>query len=193
MQWHDMQEVTLAVVLAAWFSPAVQQPPAQQGDEWVRRAPKLGVQRLIVPGRRVTLEYPKRDWLLLPSGGSMLVNLAEKNGNALVQLERTALKQALAPEEITDLFAELEAQTVHDRYPEATSFVSRLADVGRRRIVMLQYDRPGTRGAERVRQYSLPVGLSLYRLVCAAPAAQFARFEQVFAHIAASLTIEGTE
>jgi hypothetical protein len=43
-------------------------------------------------------------------------------------------------------------------------------------------------GSERVRQYSVPVGRQLYRLTCISSAAQFAAYDPVFAHIAASFT-----
>ena len=165
----------------------------QQGDEWIRRSVKLAVQRLLVPAHHLSLEYPKKDWVVLPAGGSMLVSLAEKNGLALVQLEHETLRQPLGPEEITELFAEIEVDTIRQRHADATGFVSRLAMAGSRRVAMLEYERPGTLAIERVRQYSIPVGATLFRLICAAPAAQFARVEQVFAHMAASLTIEGME
>lgn len=165
----------------------------RQEDEWIRRSTKFAVQSLLVPASRLSIDYPKKEWVVLPAGGSTLVRLAEKNGLALVELERVALRQPLRPEEVTELFAEIEADTIRRQYADATGFVSRLAMVGQRRVAMLEYERPGTRTIERVRQYSIPVEATLFRLICAAPAEQFGRIEPVFAHMAASLTMAGME
>jgi hypothetical protein len=124
----------------------------RQGDEWIRKSAKLAVQRLLVPANRLSIDCPKKDWVVLPAGGTTLVRLAEKNGVALVELEHVALQQPLGPEEVTDLFAEIEADTIRQQHADATGFVSRLATVGQRRVAMLEYERPGTRAVERVRQ-----------------------------------------
>jgi hypothetical protein len=186
LRWHA--RLAVAVLVAATGSAGA----GQQADVWIQRSPKLGVKRLVTPAH-VTLEYPNKDWIVLPAGGFMLLSLAEKSGLALVQLERVRLNQPLTPDEVTDLFTELEARTIRDRHPDAKGFVSRVATVGKQRVVILQFDRVGTVGDERVRQYSVPVGDSLYRLVCAASTGQFARVEVVFAHMAASLLVEGSE
>ena len=66
---------------------------------------------------------------------------------------------------------------------------SKLVNAGGRRFVILSYTRQGVAGTERIRQYSMPSGTDLYRLTCVASASQFARYEPVFAHVAASFTV----
>ncbi len=52
-----------------------------------------------------------------------------------------------------------------------------------RRLVAVQYSRPGVLGSERVRQYSVPVGTELYRVTCISSAAQIRRLRPgVLAH-----------
>ncbi|MFI5178388.1 MAG: hypothetical protein ACHQO8_07495 [Vicinamibacterales bacterium] len=152
------------------------------------RAPKLETQPFQGPNNRTRFEYPKKDWQAVPGGSSVLVSLAQKKGEAAVVVEETRLNQALAAEDITDLFGQLEADVVKEHQPSATDVQSKVVDAGGRRFVILSYGRKGIAGPERVRQYSFPVGAELFRLTCSAPVPLFARYEPVFAHIAATFT-----
>jgi hypothetical protein len=166
---------------------------AGQPDPWIGKTPTLSVRRLAVDSGRVTLEYPAKGWKVLPAGGQTIATLAESDGRALVQLERVRLNLPLEADEVTSLFAELEARSIAEQHPDASGFVSRVSTSGARRVVIVQYSRPGAAGVELVRQYSIPVGDRLYRLVCAAPAVHFTKFERAFAHMAASLSFGGSE
>jgi hypothetical protein len=54
-------------------------------------------------------------------------------------------------------------------------------------VILVQYDRPGVSGADdHVAQYSIPIGLVMYRLICIAPAASIEKYKPLFAHVAAS-------
>jgi hypothetical protein len=116
----------------------------------------------------------------------MQVVATSKNGEGTILVERTIMRQALDPSDITDLFMELEADTLKRRQPTGSQLESRIIEGGGRRIVAIEFTRAGVAGAERARQYSFPIGESLYRLTCAAPAGAFAKFAPVCAHIAAS-------
>ena len=59
-----------------------------------------------------------------------------------------------------------------------------------RRLVIVEFDRTGLKGPERVRQYSFPQSANLYRIVCSAPKNDFAKYEVIFAHVAASFRIK---
>lgn len=159
------------------------QPPAPNE---VSRAPKLDVQKFVGPGNRIRFEFPKKDWQLVAGGTISIVSLTQKSGQAAVVVEHTKLNAALAPDDITDLFAQLEADQIKQQQPDASDVQSKLVSVDNRRFVIVGYTRRGVTGAERVRVYSVPVGSDLYRLTCSAAAPQFARYEQVFAHVAAT-------
>ena len=174
-----------SVVLAAGAAVAAQTAQTTT-DAWYARNPKLQMIVLQDPSGAYTVEYPKKDWLVLPGGGASLVTLAQKKGEAAVVLERSRLNQALEPSEITDLFAQLEADHVKETQPRSADVRSRVIDAGPRRLAAVQYNRQGQGGPETVRQYSIPVGRTLYRLICISTAARLAKYEALFAHIAAS-------
>lgn len=125
------------------------------------------------------IDAPEKDWRLLPGGVNTLGALVHKDDAATIIIEREVLQIALAATEVDANFAELEMTTIREREVTGTSFTSRLDQSGRRRAVV-DYQRRGREGAEQVRVYVLVQGKQLYRLVCVAPAAQFARFLPVF-------------
>jgi hypothetical protein len=178
----------LLVAVAAGAAPALsaQGAPAK-GDPWLAKSTKVQFQ----PQRAaeaVQLDVPRKDWNVLPSSGSVLLILASKKGDAVVLVERTSLAQPLEPADITDLFAQIETDAIKERQPKATDVQSKVLDAGDRRLVAVQYGRSGVLGSERVRQYSVPVGKSLYRVTCISSVAQFAAYDPVFSHIAASFS-----
>ena len=127
---------------------------------------------------------------VIPGATAPIVSVVQRKREAAVVVEQTKLHQPLALDDITDLFSQLEADSIRERQPQATDVRARLVDVGGgRRLVILTYGRPGVGGGQRVRQYSIPAGADLFRLTCIAPAGQFARYEAVFAHVAASFAV----
>jgi hypothetical protein len=180
---------TVAATLAAAASAApTAQAAAARNDPWLTKSPKLQVQPQHAADAPVQLDLPKKDWSVLPSSGSVLLIFASKKGDAVVLVERTTLSQPLEPGDITDLFAQIETDAIKERQPKAADFQSKVLDAGDRRRVAVQYARPGVLGREKVRQYSVPVGKILYRVTCISSAAQFAAYDPVFAHVAASFT-----
>lgn len=177
---------TIAVPATLRAQGAAGKNQAAAADAWVAKAPKLATTTLTVTNPGFSLEYPKKDWIVVPGGGAATVVLAQAKGNASVIVERVVLKAELGPDDITDLFAQLETESIQQRAPKAADFRSKVLDVTGGRLVAVQYALDGSKGPERVRQYSIPVGTNLYRLTCAAPIGQFQIFDPVFAHIAAS-------
>jgi len=149
-------------------------------------ATKLDMQWFQGPNNRIRFEYPKKDWQLVPGGSSVVVTLAQKKGEAAVVVEQNRMNQALASEDITELFGQIEVDIVKERQPSASDVQAKLVQASGRRLVILTYSRKGVAGPERVRQYSIPTGIELFRLTCSAASAQFTRYEPVFAHLAAS-------
>jgi hypothetical protein len=182
--------VLLAGSLAAgWPAAPAAQAAAKAADPWLARSAKLQVQPQRAADAPIQLDLPKKDWMVLPSSGSLVLALVSRKGDAVVLVERSALRQALEAEDITDLFAQIEVEAIKERHPKAADVQSKVLDLGGRRLVAVQYSRPGVLGSERVRQYSVPVGRELYRVTCISSAAQFAVYDPVFSHIGASFTV----
>jgi hypothetical protein len=151
---------------------------------WSRKK-TVEFQRFEPPGKHFALEYPKKDWNVVPGAGTVLFVFAHKEAEASVTLDYTPLKQALAREEISQLFADLELEDVKERQPQVQHFTTALrTEADGRRVVVIDYVRDGLKGPERVRLYSLPSGVHLYRVTCTAPVAYFARYEAVFERMA---------
>jgi len=177
--------VLLVVVLTAG-AQAAGQGAATKADPWLVKTSKVQFQSQKAADAPVSIDVAKKDWMALPSSGAVLLIVASRKGDAVVFVERSGLSQPLLPADITDLFAQIESDAIKEQQPKATDFQSKVLDSGDRRLVAVQYARPGVLGSERVRQYSFPVGTQLYRVTCVSAAGQFAAYDPVFAHMAAS-------
>jgi hypothetical protein len=190
--------VVIAVTLAGNLAAAPLHPQRKAAtvaspgtDPWVSRAARLQVRPQRSADAPLQVEFPAKDWMVLPSSGALVLAAASRKGDAVVLIERSTLRQALDPADITELFAQIEIEAIKERQPKAADFQSKVLDSGARRLVAVQYSRLGVLGSERVRQYSVPVGTDLYRVTCISSAARFAAYDPVFSHIAASLTFTG--
>jgi hypothetical protein len=182
------------VLLAAFVRAAAPAAPADQAaakpvDPWLARTTRLQFQPQRAADAPIQLDLPKKDWMVLPSSGSLLLALASRKGDAVVLVERSAMAQTLEAEDVTDLLAQIEIDIIKGEHPRAAEFQSKVLGLGDRRVVAVQYGRPGVLGSERVRQYSVPVRDTMYRVTCISSAAQFAVSDPVFSHIAASFTV----
>jgi hypothetical protein len=184
----------LVIALAGGTVSAQEAVPPAAGE--YGRAPKLEVQQF--DNRQIRFEYPKKDWeivprpttAVIPGATAPIVSVVQRKREAAVVVEQTKLHQPLALDDITDLFSQLEADSIRERQPQATDVRAKLVDVGGgRRLVIMTYGRQGVGGPERVRQYSIPAGADLFRLTCVATVSQFGRYEAVFAHVAASFAV----
>ena len=175
-------------------TPAAAQSGVQPGrDVWVAKAPKGNFRPLKDPSGLFTMEIPRRDWSIVPGAGAVVTSVVNKKGDAAIVIEQASLKQALAPDDITDLFADLERELVLEREPKATDFQTRVLEDGGRKLVAVQFVRPGMTGMERVRQFSIPAGRRLYRISCVAALGSYAANEAWFAHAVATFVTTATE
>jgi hypothetical protein len=132
---------------------------------------------------RFSLEYPNKDWRVVPGGGSAaLVILAREDGEATVVVEASMLVEALAPSEIQAM-AEIEVDNLKARLPAAKDAKYELVDTRSGRGAMIPYANIGAQGPERVVQYSIPVEKSLFRLIRTARVAAAAKHDAVLAHM----------
>ena len=140
------------------------------------------------PGRRFSVEFPKEwSWLMVSGSGEPLVTFIHPAKEAAVVVERFRMRQQLAPEEVTDLFAQIEAEVLKENQPRAMDVVSKLINTTGRKFIVIDYVRPGIDIQERVRQYSMPVGGDLYRITCMTIAGQFGKHEPTFGLVVESL------
>lgn len=138
----------------------------------------------------VTVEFPEKNWNQLPGAGTVLVTFAQKNGEAAVVIDRTKLLTPLAPEDITDLFQELETELVKERDPSSAGLRSTFLRLGEfLRIVQMDFTRGAPPREEQVRQISIPMGWYLYRVIASARIAEFKKYEEIFLHMMTSLSI----
>lgn len=144
------------------------------------------------PGGRLTIDYPK-GWQVITGMGDVVATFAEKHGEAAVVVERFRMDQSLQPDEITDLFGQIEADVLAERQPKASNVVSTIREQKAggtgavTRSVVITYLRPGLGGSERAVQYSLPIGQDLFRVTCSAPSRFFFKYDAMFAQMAESL------
>jgi hypothetical protein len=182
-----------ACALALLSAPLAAQPPAavvqkSMVDPWVARTTLVSFQPQKAADAPVQLDLPKKEWMALPGSGSVLLVLSSRKGDAVVLVEGSPLRHPLEASDITAEFAQIELDALKQQQPQAADFQSKVLTLGERRLVAIQYARPGIFGSERVRQYSLPFGNRLYRVSCITSAALFGAYEAVFSHIAASFT-----
>jgi hypothetical protein len=189
---HRIIALFCGIALLTGSRAAASPPPgafqAEAVDPWIAPTATVQFQPQRAADAALQLDLPKKDWMVLPSNGSVLLMLASRKGDAVVLVERLVLNLPLEATDITELFAQIEIDAIKEQHPRAADFQSRVIDAGQRRLVAVQYGRPGVLGSERVRQYSMPIGKQLYHVTCISSAAQFAAYDPVFSHIAASFT-----
>ena len=137
------------------------------------------------PAGRFELEYPAKDWRLLPSAGASLALFSRNDGAAAVSIDYLRLTATLAPSQIGTM-AEVEIQDLKERHPQAKDFTSEITDAKAGRGAVIRYVSVGSRGPERVIQYSLPVGQDLYRVIGIVAESALAKYEPVLIHILGS-------
>ena len=132
---------------------------------------------------RFSLEYPNKDWRVVPGGGSAaLVILAREDGEATVVVEASMLVEALAPSEIQAM-AEIEVDNLKARLPAAKDAKYELVDTKLGAGAMIPYTNVGAQGPERVVQYSIPVDKNLFRLIRTARVNTAAKHDAVLTHM----------
>jgi len=136
------------------------------------------------PAGRFELEYPAKDWKLLPTVGSSLAVFARNDGPTLF-VDHQKLPEPLTPEEIRGMAA-VELSTLKEQQPKGRDFKSDTLDSKAGRGVLIRYSRDAGTGPETVLQYSIPVGVSLFRLNGVIPDKQVAKYEGVIMYMVQS-------
>jgi hypothetical protein len=140
------------------------------------------------PQRRFSVEFPRDwTWMMVSGSGEPLVTFVHPRKEAAFVVERFRMRQKLERDEVTDLFAQIEAEVLKENQPRATDVASKIVTESNRRLILIDYLRPGLDVRERVRQYSYPVGGDLYRITCMAVQSEFTKYETIFGIVATSL------
>lgn len=168
------------------------QAPAPAVSTWLARTQKPEFVTLNSRTLGVVIEYPKKDWQIIPGGLTTVVTFRQKNGESAVIVEQTKMMQPLKPEEITEVFGQIEADVIKERLPQASGFATLMIAAEGRRVIGIQYQRAGPTGPEVVRQYSFPLGETLYRMSCVIRPDKIQKYVPVCAHMAASFRAAAT-
>ena len=164
---------------------------AQPADPWfVKSAKPKDFEAPKLPWNTISIELPK-GWQIAPGHSGILMTVAEKTrtnqpGGAII-LEQMRLQDTLLPKDLSDSTLTFEAASTRERDPAGQNFQQQIKEGSEgRRFIFIQYTRPGLYGPDRVTQYSVPAGLTLYRVICIVPDAQLAKYQPTCAHVADS-------
>jgi hypothetical protein len=132
------------------------------------------------PAGRFELEYPNKDWRLLPSGGSSLATFVSDDGPTLF-IDHVKLAEPLIPAEI-DAMAENDAERLKREHPTGKDFKPGPLDTKAGRGALVRYSRVET-ASEVVVHGSIPAGLDLFRVYGVLPDKQVAKYEPIIMHM----------
>ena len=138
---------------------------------------------------RFELEYPEKDWKRLPSVGQSLIGFARNDGPTLF-VDHVRLVEALTPAEMAGLLS-VELSTLKDQQPKATGFKSEDLESKAGRGVLIKYSREGA-GPETVIQFSIAVGMELFRITGVIPDKQVAKYEPIVMYMIQSFKAPAT-
>ncbi len=183
--------ITQFVLLGLVAVIAVAKPAAQgSSDPWYglqANAKNIDQPRVFTGTFQIAL--PK-NWHMAPGHTGTIFSIVEDTKKwetgGFVTLEYMRLQAPLDPSVIA-AFAERELKDVQNRELSGKQFGVAVKNGQLGPIILVQYDRPGISGTDdHVAQYSIPIGVVMYRLICIAPAASIEKYRPVFAHVAAS-------
>jgi hypothetical protein len=187
-----MNRTITQFILSGLIAAVAVANPAAQGtsDPWYglqANAKNIDQPRVFTGTFQIAL--PK-NWHMAPGHTGTIFSIVEDTKKwetgGFVTLEYMRLQAPLDPSVIA-AFAERELKEVQNRELSGKQFGVAVKNGQLGPIILLQYDRPGISGTDdHVAQYSIPIGVVMYRLICIAPAASIEKYRPVFAHVAAS-------
>jgi len=177
LEWHRCLQIVFLIGGLLSSVPATAQNPLKwlTGD----RSTKYGIYK--DPEGRFEMEYPTKDWRVLPSNGSSTLVGFSRNDGPTFFVDYIRLLDKLTKGEL-DAMADLEKQRLMDQQPKATGFKTELLESKAGSGVLIRYSRPGT-GPESVIQYSFVANVDLYRLNGVVPEKQLQKYEPVIMHM----------
>ena len=136
-----------------------------------------------------SIELPK-NWQIVPGHTGTIFSTVEKTSKGetagFITLEYQSLQEPLEPADMPGA-SQRELRELRARELSGKAFAGSVKTGTFGSLILIQYDRPGlSSGDDHVAQYSIPVGTTMYRLICIAPAAEVEKYRPIFAHVAAS-------
>ena len=167
--------VVLAAVLAAG------EAAGQNPFKWLTGDRNTKYETYKDPDGRFELEYPAKDWKMLPSNSSSTLVGFSRNDGPTFFVDYVKLRGRLTKAEV-DAMPDVEVSRLKDLQPKATGFKSELLESKSGAGVLIRYSRPGN-NPEAVIQYSIAANLDLYRLNGVVPEKQLSKYEPVIMHM----------
>jgi hypothetical protein len=150
----------------------------QNPFKWMLGSDKTNYQTFKDPAGRFELEYPTKDWRVLPaSGGSTLAVFTRNDGPALF-VDDVRLTDRLTQGEL-EAMPESELERLKQLEPKSSDFHSEMLDTKAGRGVLIKFSRAG----ESVMQCAISVGQELYRLNAVVPQRLFSKYQQTMVHM----------
>lgn len=171
--WQRLPSAVLAALILCAFSSALS---AAQFKWMVGGDKNVKYQVYRDAAGRFELEYPEKDWKRVPSVGQSLVGFARNDGPTLY-VDHVGLVTEFTQAELAGLPA-LELSTLKDQQPKATGFKTEGLPSKAGHGVLIRYSREGV-GPETVIQFSIAVGLELFRINGVIPDKQVAKYEPI--------------
>jgi hypothetical protein len=177
LAWHRCLQIVLLLGGVLSAVPATAQNPLKwlTGD----RGTKYQVYK--DPEGRFEMEYPAKDWRVLPSNSSSTLVGFSRNDGPTFFVDYVRLRDKLTKGEI-DAMPDSEVQRLKGAQPKATGFQAELLESKAGPGVLIKYSRPGT-GPESVIQYSFAANVDLYRLNGVVAEKQLQKYEPVIMHM----------
>jgi hypothetical protein len=134
-----------------------------------------------------SVEYPKKDWQVIPGFGPAKVLFASVRGDAAIAVDDITLNVPLGADEIGDTFIKYETDDLKRTWPTARDVQTSIVKANAGPIVVIDFKEDAALGPQQVRQYSLPRKEHLYRVTCVALPSSFARYLPTCEHMAATV------
>jgi hypothetical protein len=177
LEWHRCLQV---VFLLGGLLPAIP-ATAQNPLKWLTFDRSTKYQTYKDPEGRFEMEYPSKDWRVLPSNSSSTLVGFSRNDGPTFFVDHVPLRDKLTKGEL-DAMPDVEVQRLKDLQPKATGFKTELLESKAGSGVLIKYSRPGT-GPESVIQYSFAANVDLYRLNGVVADKQLQKYEPVIMHM----------
>jgi len=186
LEWHRcLQVVVLLGGLLSTVSASAQNPL-----KWLTGDRSTKYQIYKDPEGRFEMEYPAKDWRLLPSNSSSTLVGFSRNDGPTFFVDYIRLRDKPTKGEL-DAMPDVEVQHLKDVQPKATAFTTELLESRAGSGVLIKYSRPGT-SPESVIQYSFVANVDLYRLNGVVPEKQLQKYEPVIMHMIQSFQSKAT-
>jgi hypothetical protein len=183
-----MLQVFIAVLLIPFQPPAAAQVSSGTWYGGQVKPREIGDQPLVF-AKTFSIALPN-NWQVAPGHADTIFSVVEKRTPAAVITVEQVRLNAPVREDLVAEFKNSQREEVQAAEPSGKGFTAEVIKGRFGHLILIQYRRPGVSGDENhVVQYLMPVGHTMYRLICVAPASEIEKkYKRIFAWVAASFT-----